>query len=168
MPDAELIAFLPRTPFFGGLEPQVLEFVADRLLTRPLAAGATVFEEGEPGASLFIVRTGTLLVFHRGPEGAPPVKLIRLGPGDFFGEMTLIEMQPRSATVRTESDAVLLELRGRDLYALYKQDMKAYVMVLQNINRELCRRLRRSNERIVEWAVHAGDETTQVGLPRMG
>lgn len=105
-----------------------------------------------------------MVVYHRGPPGEPPVKLTRLGPGDFFGEMTLTEMQPRSASVVAEVDAKLLELRAADLYRLYKQDLKAYVLVVQNINRELCRRLRRTNERLVEWPSRASDVTTQVGL----
>jgi CRP-like cAMP-binding protein len=78
--------------------------------------------------------------------------------------MTLIEMQPRSATVVAESDCSLLELRAADLYKLYKLDMKSYVLVLQNVNREICRRLRRTNQRLVEWASEARDDSTQVGL----
>ena len=73
-----------------------------------------------------------------------------LRSGDFFGEMTLIAMQGRSATVEAESPAALYELTARNLYAFYKADIHAYVLVLQNINRELCRRLRRADRRIAE------------------
>lgn len=73
-----------------------------------------------------------------------------LGPGDFFGEMTLIEMQNRSATIVAQSPTLLYELAARQLYAYYKADIYAYVMVMQNINRELCRRLRRADNRIAE------------------
>jgi CRP-like cAMP-binding protein len=73
--------------------------------------------------------------------------LADLEPGDFFGEMTLIEMQNRSATVVAESPTVLYELTARKLYAFYKADIFAYVIVLQNVNRELCRRLRRADRR---------------------
>ena len=167
MPEAQLLDFLTRTPFFAGLEPTALERVADMLVAREVSAGAAVFNEGDQGSSMFVVRSGEMLVFHSGPPGEPPVKLTRLGPGDFFGEMTLIEMQPRSATVQAERDAELLELRSRDLYQLYKQDMRSYVMVLQNINRELCRRLRRTSQRLLEWASNAEDESTQVNLKRV-
>ena len=73
-----------------------------------------------------------------------------LAPGDFFGEMTLIEMQNRSATVVAEVPTLLYELTARNLYTSWKSDIHAYVLVLQNINRELCRRLRRSDSRIAE------------------
>ena len=64
--------------------------------------------------------------------------------------MTLIEMQNRSATVVAETEAVLYELTARNLYTYYKADIHAYVLVMQNINRELCRRLRRADRRIAE------------------
>jgi CRP/FNR family cyclic AMP-dependent transcriptional regulator len=163
----ELQNFLVRTPFFAGLTGPALQTLEKMLVHRRLPAQAHVFEEGDQGASLFVLRRGTAVVWQRGAPGEQPIKLTRLHPGDFFGEMTLIEMQPRSATVITESETELLELRAQDLYALYKADIKAYVMVLQNTNRELCRRLRRTNARLVEWASDAEDETTQVGLPRV-
>jgi CRP-like cAMP-binding protein len=71
--------------------------------------------------------------------------------------MTLIEMQNRSATVVAETEAVLYELTARNLYAFYKADIHAYVIVMQNINRELCRRLRRADRRIAELSFHGSD-----------
>jgi CRP-like cAMP-binding protein len=78
------------------------------------------------------------------------IRMAGLEPGDFFGEMTLIEMQNRSATVVAESPTVLYELTAQKLYMCYKADIHAYVMVMQNINRELCRRLRRADDRIAK------------------
>jgi len=85
------------------------------------------------------------------------IRMTDLGPGDFFGEMTLIEMQNRSATVVAETATVLYELTARNLYAYYKADIHAYVIVMQNINRELCRRLRRADRRIAELSFHASE-----------
>src|SRR5204863_4074448 len=80
------------------------------------------------------------------------IRMTGLGPGDFFGEMTLIEMQNRSATVIAESPTALYELTAGNLYTYYKADIHAYVMVMQNINRELCRRLRSAGNRVAELA----------------
>ena len=143
----ELKAFLLATPFFGGLPDPSLDLLISMLVERRFDAGATVVAEGEPGRSMFIVKSGRLAVSKRANSGSViPISILE--PGDFFGEMSLIEMQNRSATVLAESPTVLYELTAQELYACYKADIHAYVIVLQNINRELCRRLRRSDDRL--------------------
>jgi CRP-like cAMP-binding protein len=145
----ELKAFLVATPFFGGLSDASLDLLISMLVERRFDVGATVVAEGEPGCSMYIVHSGELVVSKLG-ESECVVRIAALGPGDFFGEMTLIEMQNRSATVVADSPTVLYELTARNLYTYYKADIYAYVMVMQNINRELCRRLRRADNRIAE------------------
>lgn len=142
----DLKAFLLATPFFGGLSDPSLDLLISMLVERRFDAGATVVAEGEPGRSLFIVQSGRLAVSKRANAGSA-ISISVLERGDFFGEMTLIEMQNRSATVVAESPTVLYELTAQKLYACYKADIHAYVIVLQNVNRELCRRLRRADDR---------------------
>ncbi|MDC7788528.1 Crp/Fnr family transcriptional regulator [Rhodoplanes sp. TEM] len=148
----ELKAFLVATPFFGGLQAASLDLLISMLAECRFEAGATVVSEGEPGHSMYVVQSGELAVCKRGHAGRP-LSIARLGPGDFFGEMTLIEVQNRSATVVAESATVLYELTARNLYTYYRADLRAYAMVMQNINRELCRRLRRADARIAELAM---------------
>ena len=145
----DLKAFLRATPFFGGLSDASLDLLVSMLVERRFEAGATVVAEGEPGRSMFVVHSGKLDVSWRGVSGRI-IHMAVLEPGDFFGEMTLIEMQNRSATVVVESPTVLYELTARQLYTYYKTDVHAYVIVMQNITRELCRRLRRADNRIAE------------------
>jgi CRP/FNR family transcriptional regulator, cyclic AMP receptor protein len=145
----DLKAFLLATPFFGGLSDSSLELLVSMLVERRFDAGATVVAEKEPGRSMFIVHAGELTV-SKLLESGRVLRMSGLAPGDFFGEMTLIEMQNRSATVVADGPTVLYELAARDLYKCYKADIHAYVIVMQNINRELCRRLRRADSRIAE------------------
>jgi CRP-like cAMP-binding protein len=145
----DLKAFLLATPFFGGLSDASLDPLVSMLVERRFDAGVTVVAEGEPGRSMFIVHSGKLVVSKRG-DSERLIDIGRLEPGDFFGEMTLTEMQNRSATVVAEIPTVLYELTARQLYTYYKADIHAYVIVMQNINRELCRRLRRADNRIAE------------------
>jgi len=152
----DLKAFLIATPFFGGLSDASLDLLISMLVECRIDAGAVVVAEGEPGRSMYIVHSGELVVSKRAESGRA-ISMTRLGPGDFFGEMTIIEMQNRSATVAAETPTVLYELTGKNLYAFYKADIHAYAMVLQNINRELCRRLRRADTRIAEGAIMRGD-----------
>ena len=147
----DLKAFLIATPFFAGLSDADLDLLVSMLVEHRLDAGATVVTEGETGRSMYVVHSGELSVSKLGDSGRS-IRVAGLGPGDFFGEMTLIEPHSRSATVITESPTVLYELTARSLYTYYKADIHAYVMVMQNINRELCRRLRGADDRIAKLA----------------
>lgn len=151
----DLKAFLLATPFFGGLSDASLDLLLSMLVERSFQAGETIVAEGESGRSMFVVHSGELAVRRRGHSGGV-IHTAALGPGDFFGEMTLIEMQNRSATVVAETSTVLYELTAPSLYTYYKADMHGYVIVLQNINREICRRLRRADARIAELTHQLG------------
>src|SRR5690348_7811764 len=132
----DLKAFLLATPFFGGLTDASLDLLISMMVERRFDAGTTVVAEAEPGRSMFVVQSGQLVVSKLGESGRS-IWMSRMEAGDFFGEMTLIEMQNRSATVVAECATVLYELTARNLYTFYKTDVHAYVIVMQNINREL-------------------------------
>ena len=157
--------FLIRTPFFGGLEDEGLDRIIAMLRESTFKAGGCVFHEGDTGRSMYVIAKGEVVMCQAGDAGHK-VKLFRLCEGDFFGETTLIEMQPRPYTAHVARDAAIYELTNMDLYKLYREDVKSYVMVLQNINRELCRRLRKADNRITEFASEAGDEITQISTLR--
>ena len=158
---AALAKFLSRTPFFGGLDDIALQQVVGMTTERTFPRGGSVFREGEQGRSMYVVESGELVALKSGDSGRS-VRLMHLKPGDFFGETTLIEMQPRPFSVVVEREARLLELTNADLYKLYQEDVKSYVLVLQNINRELCRRLRRADNRIAEIADTSRDLLSDV------
>jgi CRP/FNR family transcriptional regulator, cyclic AMP receptor protein len=153
----DLKAFLLATPFFGGLSDASVDLLASMLVERSFDAGATVVREGEPGRSMFVVHSGELAVSKLARSGTV-IGMTRLEAGDFFGEMTLIEMQNRSATVVAESPTVLYELTAQKLYRYFKNDVYGYVIVMQNINRELCRRLRRADDRVAELQMRQASE----------
>lgn len=96
---------LRRTPLFAELPPRALERLVPRMALLELSAGDVLFREGEPGASLFVISEGEVLVESGGNE------LARLGPGSFFGEISLVTDLPRSASVRATQP---LELLGID------------------------------------------------------
>ena len=156
-------AFLEKTPFFGALPDETFSKLEGMLKQRQFKEGQTIFFEGDRGASMFIIVSGEVLMVRRSAAAESNVRLVRLHPGDFFGETTLIEMQPRQSTAQAETDVQLLELTSMDLYKLYKTDVKGYVLILQNINRELCRRLRAANSRVTDLAAVADDtDKTQI------
>ena len=148
-------AFLSKTSFFGGLTPETVAIVADMLKERLVAAGALLFAEGDNGKSMYIVREGALIMQRHCSDGTQ-ARLLMMRPGDHFGVTSLIEMESRPFSCLAEKDSLLYELTLVDLYKLYKTAPKTYVLLMQNIARELCRRLRKAGQRIaaLEDALH--------------
>jgi CRP-like cAMP-binding protein len=107
--------------------------------------------EGDPGREMFVLRTGKVEVRKHAREGTRIIKLAQMGVGDCFGEMSLIDIQPRSATVLALEDTSLYVVSNMDLYKLYEADLPSYACLVQNICRELSRRLRRSDAIIADF-----------------
>ncbi|MBI3182945.1 MAG: cyclic nucleotide-binding domain-containing protein [Myxococcales bacterium] len=164
MPTDDLKPFLSGIALFGGLSDAALDRLSQMLVHKEYGKGDTICRQGDTGRSMYVVRSGEVVVCRDMGKG-DLVRMVRLGPGEFFGEMTLIDIQPRSATVVVERPALLYSLTNRDLYQLYQQDTEGYVMVLQNICRELSRRLRKADQRISQMAHEQGDEQTQIRAP---
>jgi CRP/FNR family transcriptional regulator, cyclic AMP receptor protein len=153
----DLRTWLPSIAVFGGLEDGTLKRVIGMLGEHHFEPGAEVCKQGEAGRAMFLVRAGEVLVC-RDDESGVRRKFVRMGPGEFFGEMTLIDIQKRSATVVVEKPSLLFSLGNRDLYKLYQDDTQGYVMILQNLCRELSRRLRVTNQRLQTMASEVDDE----------
>ena len=102
---------------FQAFTPAELEDLAGRMVRRCIPSGGTVFHQGDPGASLFLLTEGVLEVrtsFDTTTTKAPVV-LDRMRPGDIFGEMALLTGEPRSATVVALCEAVVFELSDEHL-----------------------------------------------------
>jgi CRP-like cAMP-binding protein len=87
---------LTHVPLFAGIPKRDLEFVASRVDEVSLTAGQTLITEGQPTEAFFIVESGHVNVI----RGGKPVN--RLGPGDFFGEIGMLDRGPATATVVTD------------------------------------------------------------------
>lgn len=155
-------SFLRAIPVFGGLEDHALARIVNMMEESTLPVGSIVCKQGDLGRTMYIVRTGEVMLTRVSESGAA-VRVTRLGPGEFFGETTLLEIHARSSSAVLETPATLYVLSNVSLYTLYREDIHAYVMVVQNICREMSRRLRKAEDRICEMAEEAGDERTQIG-----
>jgi CRP-like cAMP-binding protein len=160
----DLLEFLPTIALFGGLEEATLRRVISLMKELRLEQGAQVCKQGDNGKDMFIVRAGEVAVV-RDTDTGRRVRMVRLGKGEFFGEMTLIDPQKRSATIVVEQPSVLYALGNRDLYTLFQEDVNGYVMILQNLCREMSRRLRTTNARLSQMAEEADEDNTLIGRP---
>ncbi len=110
---ADKIAYLSRAGIFSGLGQGDLAKLADLAMPREYAGGEVVIHQGDFGDAIYFICRGGVDVFIRNREGAESV-IGRLAEGDFFGEMALLTGAPRSASVRTSGDALLLWLDKKD------------------------------------------------------
>ena len=97
---ADPVAALRRVQFFADMDRRQAEQIARLLKLRRFAKGETVIMEGSGGAAFFLIDSGEATVSRKG------VGLATLGPGDYFGEIALIDGGPRSATVTAATDLV--------------------------------------------------------------
>lgn len=134
------IELLQQMPIFGGLPAEALELLLEGAPTVSVGAQAFFFREGDPAVSMFVLERGSVAVL-RGWRGRETL-LRRLGKGDCFGEMALLDLFPRSASVLAEQDCSAIELTPAHLYRLFERDPAQFAMIQMNIAREMSRRLR--------------------------
>ena len=117
-----------------------------------LPAGVQVISEGEAARSLFVVYEGELEIFKWGSHGNE-VRLAVLHPGDCLGEMSLIDIQPRSATARTLTPVVMFRLGHVEIGHLYRSHPEVYTLLVLNIAREISRRLRVADQALANLGI---------------
>ena len=121
---------LQRVPLFAGLPAETLAALAARLRRRTLPGGTPVVYKGDPSGSLYLIESGRVKV-HQATASGSEVILNILGPGDFFGEMSLLDGQPRSADISTLEPSALLLLEGEALRGLLMDQPAAAWTLLQ-------------------------------------
>lgn len=139
------IRHLQRVPLFSGFNESELREVADISKIVEVAAGAVVTQIGEPGDSFFVLIDGTVAV--RTPVGAGA----ELHPGDFFGEMSLLDGEPRSATIAATTPLRLLVVDRAHFWRLLNETPELVTRILTILSRRV-RRLEQTVEAILRGA----------------
>lgn len=131
---------LLQTPVFGGVRDDVLATLVDKSRSRFVAKGEFFFHEKDAADSMFVLENGEVAVIKE--SDGQEYLLRKLQPGDCFGEMALIDLYPRSASVVAMEDSTAIELTTASLYEIYKRDLEQFVIIQMNLGREISRRLR--------------------------
>jgi CRP/FNR family cyclic AMP-dependent transcriptional regulator len=144
--------FLRTVPIFGGLEDAELERLWSYTEVQRHGPGETILHQGDLAKEMFVLLDGEVEIF--AGDGAEAQILGRLKRGDCFGEMAIIDIQPRSASVRAVTPVSLMVIGFDDLIRVYQFNMQTYTIIVLNIAREISRRLRRANERLAAAGLH--------------
>jgi CRP-like cAMP-binding protein len=135
--------FLATVPLFSGLQRDEIQKFADLTRERAYPKGSVILFQDDPGDSLFVLRAGRVKVVLIGEDGREVILGV-LEPGAHFGELALIDDQPRSAHVIAMDDSQLLILRRED----FRRRVEANPSVAWALLTELSRRLRRADVKI--------------------
>lgn len=140
---AQTADFLASVPMFNGLQRDELLKFAELTRERTYPKGSVILFQGDPGDSLYVLRQGRAKVVLIGEDGREVILGV-LEPGAHFGELALIDDQPRSAHVIAMEDSQLLILRRED----FRRRVEANPTVAWALLTELSRRLRRADQKI--------------------
>jgi CRP-like cAMP-binding protein len=132
------IALLQSMSIFGGVRDDIVEFIVQRAPVTSVPAGEFFFREGDAADALFVLETGSAAIIAGADE-----RVVRVvGAGDCFGEMSLIDLAPRSASVRAIEDCTALPISSACLHDVYQRDVEQFAIIEMNMGREVSRRLR--------------------------
>jgi CRP-like cAMP-binding protein len=134
----ERVMVLKNTDLFAETPENVLSSIAPIMKEVSYLEGQTIFEKGDLGTSMFVIYDGRVGIYDGG------VQLATFGRGDVFGELALLDAEPRSAAVTTLSDVQLFRIDQGDFYDLMDERGE----VLRNIIRILCQRIRNQNTKL--------------------
>ena len=154
---ASLDAVLPAleaSPVVAGLSDTHIQVLAEIAEVRQYADGDPIIKEGNPSGYLFILKQGTVTV-EKGPAAKPVVLNTLAELGASFGEMSLIDILPHSAHVRSRGHSEVLALSKRQLVSFFADHPDAHMAMILNMARVLSLRLRKADGRIVQLSARS-------------
>ena len=144
----ETVKMLHGLPLFGEFTEQELEGALDLIDKVQFPAGECIVRQDEKGDCMFVLMEGSARVVHR-REGRE-IELATLKPGDFFGELALVDSGPRSADVETLTPCSLLRLEAGALRAIAGVYPNAAFKLLFAVGRALVQRMRKGNQKYID------------------
>jgi CRP/FNR family cyclic AMP-dependent transcriptional regulator len=139
-----LLGVLERIPIFQDLSKRELAAVARVLHRREYLPQEAIIRQDEPGLGMYIIQTGKAVVFSEPGN----IQLSELADGDFFGEVSLLDETPRSATVVAQSHSIIFGFFQSDLFSLIERDPRFGVKIVIRVAKIMGDRLRNANQQV--------------------
>ncbi|MFN0071965.1 MAG: Crp/Fnr family transcriptional regulator [Chloroflexota bacterium] len=143
--DRETIAqALKRVPFLTTLNGRDLNYIAGLASVRSYRAGAIIVQQDDTAIALYCILSGQVRVERQQADGAKSILLAEMGPGGFFGEMSLVDDFPRSASVTAQDDTVCALLSKWD----FQKELRSHPEMSLALLRVLSQRIRALDEKL--------------------
>ncbi len=136
---------------FHGLSEEESTELLSKIKISSVEKNIVLFQEGDMGRELYMILEGKVEVFKKDLTGQEHT-IMELEKGQAFGEMSLIDIQPRAAAIRTIEKCTLAVLSYNAVLDLYQQDIQLFTKIVLNLARDLSRRLRRMDAIYVDYS----------------
>ena len=146
----EIILDLLRSKaLFGGLDKEQLIHIVSFLKDEKFRKDCIIIKEGQTGDRMYLIIEGKVQVLKYSRQNNKDEKIIVLGKGDSFGEMELIDIQPRVGTVKALTNVETVSFSNSDLLNISRKDLKVFSIIILNIARIISRKLRKTDELLI-------------------
>ena len=142
---------LKEVSIFHGLSDSDLEILEEKMILTVYQKDDYIFREGELGQELYILVEGDVSITKKDKYGNER-EIIKLYGGSLFGEMSLIDIQKRAASIRVLSETTIAILDYNSVLDIYHDNLELFTKIILNIAREISRRLRRMDRLYVEFS----------------
>lgn len=157
--EESLSSFLGTVPVFADLGKKERDHLEALVHVRRYTAGEVVFEEGDTGSGMYVIRSGRVQIFYRHLDGREE-ELAQLGPGDFFGETTLMADASRTASARAQEGSELLGLFRSDLLETAQRHPTIACKLLLGLTRIVSERLQVAGRELRRLRATSPEEET--------
>jgi len=133
---------LQKYSLFGGLMAEQIQTIIPLMKEEKYKTGDLIITEGNTSDKIYFLIEGQVSVL----KG--DIELSRFSEGEAFGEMEVLDVMPAIASIKAISNVSVLSMSNKALREIYKMDVKVFALMLMNLARDLCRRLRKTDERL--------------------
>jgi CRP-like cAMP-binding protein len=133
---------------FGGLLEDQINTIIPLMKQETYKAGDAIITEGDPNDKIRFILEGNVTAMKRG------ITLFQFREGDTFGEMEVLDVMPSVATIKAMTPTKVMSISNRNLRQIYKDDIKAFALIIMNLARDISRRLRNMDEKATEESPH--------------
>jgi CRP-like cAMP-binding protein len=134
---------LQRYSLFGGLLKEQIEKILPLMENESYQSDESIIVEGTRNDRIRFIIEGKVAVVKEG------LILFEFGEGDVFGEMEILDVMPSAATINAMAPTKAMSISNKALHEIYKEDVNIFAMLIMNLARDLSRRLRVLNEKVV-------------------
>jgi len=133
---------LQKYSLFGGLLEEQIEAIIPLMQEEKFNPDTFIITEGNPNDKIFFLIEGQVSVIKK------DVILSHFGEGEAFGEMEVLDVMPAIASIKAVSQVSVMSITNKALREIYKMDVKVFSLIIMNLARDLCRRLRKTDEKL--------------------